>query len=223
MRRLTYTILVLICCVRVLAQENTIAVEFTTLSWERTDDTIFFQSSGSSPESITLNTRMRSGPYRYIGQNPIVFFTESENADGESIHVPVATVTIPLGMQHALLFFVRPNDKSRMTVYVMDDSPKAFPPGSVRFFNMTDRDLGVLFNDEKIPMHPRDVKTIAVSGEPMRANLAILAIRDEALRDIYHAQWGHSNRSRYLVFIKDSEMRLDGVEIKTIPEHFPVE
>lgn len=205
------------------ANEESISINFTTLSWDRTSEKVFFQSANQQPTEITLNPRARSQSYQYVGPNPIRFFTLQQGADGKIIQAPVGSVSITPEQRDVLLLFVPKPNQSTMRIIAMDDSQSSFPPGSVRFFNMTQRNLGVIFDGEKIPMRPLDIKTSAPKEESKRVNLAILAIRDEQLRDIYHAQWGQDSRSRFLVFIKDSEMRIGGVETKSIPQHFPKE
>ncbi len=216
--------LVIIFCFSALtgfSQEANISIQFTTLSWERMrGEKLFFQSYGQEPTEITLSPRRRSEAYRYVGPSPLVFFKKVTNAEGEIVQMPVTSVAISPEKNDQLFLFVRSSDGAQTKIYPMDDSESNFPPGSVRFFNMTSRNLGVIYDGEKIPLHPYEMRTASSKNEFKRVNLAILAIRDEELRDIYNAQWGQSSHSRYLIFIKDSEMRIDGVETKSIAQHF---
>lgn len=218
LRRFGFTLLAFSSAL--IAQER-IQVQFTTLAWEPVEQELHFQSPESAPESIEINTRFRSEPYFYTGPNPIVFYTESSGPDGTAIRNPVATAKIPQDIKSAMLLFVPVAGQDGVSIYVMDDSMDAFPWGSVRFFNLTQRDLGIIFNDEKIPIRPLEMKTSKAQNEHKSVHLSILAIQDKELRDLYNSQWPQDEGTRHLVFIKDAPQRYQGIMTKSVTDFRP--
>ncbi len=215
-------ILGLLLCIPLLhslrASDETIRVTFTTLGWDRTNETLYYQSQGQPYQPIVLNPRSRSQAYSYTGPNPLTFFIARKGSQGETQYLPIVSASLPAESGEYLLLFVPSPEKRQFEVFALDDSLASFPWGSVRFFNMTSRNLGLLFDGEKIPLRPLEARTSSSKTDRKRVHLAILAIRDEKLRDIYNAQWGQDSRSRNLVFIKDTTRRVDGVETRTISE-----
>lgn len=205
------------------AEDQTYSVCFTTLAWDRIDEPLYFQTLDGSLSKILMGTRARSPVYQYVGPSPLVFYTKTTGEQDEAQRTPVASYGISQSADELLLIFVQSPDGERLSVYGLDDSKESFPWGSVRFFNMTNSTLGVIYDDEKLRLDPKSFKTSKPKADRKRVSMAILTIRDDQLRDIYNAQWGQDSLSRNLIFIRPTNKRRNGVETKTIPEFAPIE
>ncbi len=97
---------------------------------------------GSIKVDVPGGTRSKVMGYR--GEKTMVFFKKSEQVDGEPM-VPLAKVTLKEGVRNPLLIFIqtRSREKGRLAyqIKVIDDHPKNFPNGSMKFINLTQRTL----------------------------------------------------------------------------------
>lgn len=179
-----------------------------------------FQSSDGEAQAIEVPQSFRSSEYHYTGSPEIVFFQNTTGANDSQVREPVCSITTNSSVKDWLFLFVRDETTGDIRVLGMDDSVASFPFGGCRYFNLTNRTLGIIYGNEKFKLDPKSFETISPGIAPNKnVQLQILAIRNEQLQDIFNSQWQQQSNARYLIFIIESERRRDRVEVKSIAEY----
>lgn len=209
-----------VLCVQGQEDEALISTKFRTLGWNyRANDLLYAPVTGEDA-SIQLPQSFRSPEYSYTGGTTLTFYRMHKLPDGSVVRDAVCSVEVNQEVQKWLFLFVANPESGEVRVFGMDDSLEGFPYGSSRYFNLTDRTLGVVFGHRKFKLEPRGSDTVSPDIDAdANVQLQILAIRNHELQDIYNTQWPQDLRVRYLIFIKESERRRGRVDIKSIAEY----
>jgi hypothetical protein len=207
-------------CAQGQEEEPLIQTHFRTLGWNYRANDLFYAPVSGEDASIEIPQSFRSPEYSYAGDSIITFYRISRLPDGSVVRDAVCSVEVNQQVNQWLFLFVSNPESGEVRVFAMDDSLEGFPYGSSRYFNLTDRTLGVVFGKRKFKLEPRgsDIVSPDIDADT-NVQLQILAIRNDELQDIYNAQWPQDLRVRYLIFIKESERRRGRVDIKAIPEY----
>ncbi|GHC01567.1 hypothetical protein [Cerasicoccus arenae] len=181
---------------------------------------LYFQSADGEDHQIKVPQSFRSEVYTYTGNPEIVFYKMRSAADGSQVREPVCRYMVNGSSKDWLFLFVRDGKSGTIRVFGMDDSLASFPFGSSRYFNLSNRTLGIIYGKNKFKMDPNSYETaLPEIGPNQNVQLQILAIRNEKLQDIFNSQWPQESSVRYLIFIIESETRRDRVEVKSIAEY----
>jgi len=197
-----------------------VSTTFRTLGWNYSATDLWYSSEAGQDAKIEMPQSFRSPEYAYVGDSMITFYRLRTLPDGGVVRDPVCYFEVNQQVKQWLFLFVANPDNGEVRVFGMDDSLSGFPYGSSRYFNLTDQTLGIVYGSQKFKLEPKTSETVSPEVDSdTNVQLQILAIRNDELQDIYNCQWPQDARVRYLIFIKESLLRRDRVEIKPIPEY----
>lgn len=198
--------LVLLFPALVHAQEGR-PVNCRFLSFGGTDDTASVLALSDKGAEVTCplpSNELSKKVVCFAKQNTIGFFSSSDKA-------PVATATIPAGLNTALLIFVqapkKPEDVAAATpswrVFVIEDSPKNFPDGGAFVANFYNKDIRFIIGEHKGMLHAAGSHGYAMPAVRDSFNMAPVVF--ELFQD---EKWRVANESalrflpgmRYLIF-----------------------
>ena len=152
------------------AEEAPVRVNFSVFSLKRLSDIhyLFGDHTGGAP--LTFYSSDRSPVYTYEGLNPIVFYRETPaptDLDPNAVkRKKVGEISLtPPGGDYLFIFFPNPNtEDENYRIYPIDDSTKALPYGSVRFFNTTSYQLEGKLGKNRISVGPGPSKAYSLNG-----------------------------------------------------------
>lgn len=192
---------------------ETVKAEIVTLSWQGNIKSLWFQGA-KDPEQLDIYESGFAMPFEYTGPSAISFYKDKGVFDlpPEKRPPPAAVAKLPgNGGSVMLLFTVVPDDSGKWEVRSFDNSLRSFPPGSYRFFNLTDSPIQIAIDKTVNP--PIASKSLAViappSGETIRDVMLQIAVGKNIA---YSSQWGHRDVRRATVFVASStrgERRLE--------------
>jgi hypothetical protein len=132
--------------------------------------------------------------------NKLVVTTSADRSSMSNKETLIGQATIPKGVRSAILLFLpgAPDDKARNSVLVIDDSKRAFPPGSFRISNLSP--LPVRLELEKKAFNFKPGETHVIEDPPVRENqhsgMTAHAFKDNQWRRIGSGLWPHPGSSR---------------------------
>lgn len=104
------------------------------------------------PIDLVIPLRQRSEVVRYEGRKRLIFYRKSEQEEGKPIR-PAAVVKLREGVRNPLLIFIKRASESGSSqtydVRVIDDDPRDFRDGSMKFFNLTNLELHLLTGQKR--------------------------------------------------------------------------
>lgn len=198
------------------------ALPFRFLAW---DNEIAARKIGLIDNS-KVSELQRLHPYQRTkalnvaaGGTPL-YLVANDRTDAEG---KPATIEIKLtaGISAPLVIILPdPNHPTGLRPFVIDDSPKAFTWGSIRFVNASGKEL--MFRcDKSIVTLPATWDPIQfIPGGTARKMEVKLAAKDDLNTILYSAVWEHDTDIRKLVLIvPDTKPQSNRVSLKTIPEN----
>lgn len=129
-----------------------INIEFTGIRFGPNIEGLkYFENPDLTVKEIYIPKSVDSERYSYNGPNPLVFFRESTDAEGNTIRTPVTSVTIPEGARKLILFFFSQKDARGEKIHIVpfEDSGDEFPAGMFRVWNISGFDVAVQIATEK--------------------------------------------------------------------------
>lgn len=151
-------------------EETPVRVNFSVFSLKRLSDIHYLLGDRTGGAPLTLYSSDRSPVYTYEGLNPIVFYRETPaptDQDPNAVkRTKVGEISLtPPGGDYLFIFFQDPNAKDEnYRIYPLDDSTKALPYGSVRFFNATSLQLVGKLDKTTISTGPGPSKAFPLTG-----------------------------------------------------------
>ncbi|WP_309383751.1 hypothetical protein [Cerasicoccus frondis] len=194
-----------------LAEDSSesIRVKFTSISWDKPIQEELFVLSGGEMMPLQIHTMQRSKLVDYRGNNPIIFYRKSSNPSADIQFVPVAQVRVNSSLVEPLFIFFKQADDYR--IFVVEDSFEAFPVGSYRFLNLTDKDMIAQLGSNKIALNPRTLDALKGPFErTLEYQVAFVVREEDGLAPIYYNRWMHVENYRYLILISESKSRDTG-------------
>ena len=138
-------VLLMIALAPLSAEEGHVSMQFRTFSVTKGIKGVQCLMAGG-PVSIQVPGQNRSAPVQYRGPREIVFYREENQVPGQEI-VPLAKASLREGLRNPLIVFIpRREGKTKGTPYlikVIDDDPRDFPNGMVKFMNLTNKQLKI--------------------------------------------------------------------------------
>ncbi len=205
--------------------EPAISLKFSCLEWGgRNTEGLRYSSQGEAVP-VRMYDSYRSDVYEYSGANPIVFFVESIDAEGEPVRRPVARARVAPGIGRALFLFVqRPEVNERGEEYeviVMDESLSSFPAGTYRVFNFSDHEIGGIIGKNKFTIGGKTFETISPKVDDM-VDVQIhfsQKINDQWVPKV-NTRWLYRENARNIVFVTDDQSsRVPRLRVKTVTEY----
>lgn len=135
MRALALLVLIPLAAAQERPEEPTVSARFRALAFSEPIDGGYTVSKGWTPLLITSDFLTSEQAYRGPADLTLLRRTLSGSTQ------PLATTRIADGAR--LILLLAPDDKGGQRIIQVDDAPGAFPYGTVRFFNLTGRELGL--------------------------------------------------------------------------------
>lgn len=206
--------------------ETGISLQFSCLEWSEIDTNGLYYQHQEESIQVSMDTAYRSELYDYSGPNPIVFFVDSNGANGQPERRPVARAQVPEGVERALFLFVeRPNpgeNGEAFEVIVMDESLSAFPMGTYRVFNFSDYEIGGIIGENRFIIPGKNFKTISPKvGDMVDVQIHFSQKVDDQWVPKVNTRWLYRENARNIVFVTDDpNSRVPRLRVKTVTEYF---
>ncbi|MEO5917889.1 MAG: hypothetical protein ABIS50_26890 [Luteolibacter sp.] len=150
-------------------------------------DEIFAQDPAAPPATASVKSAIKGGlnhefnVFQLMGRK-IVF---TKKADRESMTREgelVAEVTLPEGVKSAILLAIPPSKDSKALcrILVINDSKRAFPPGSYHVTNLSPLKVRMILEDKNYDFNPS--QTVLIEKPPFRPDHSI-GMRTFAFKD----------------------------------------
>ena len=152
------------------AEKTLLSVNFSVFSLERLSNIHYLFGDRTRGAPLTFYSSDRSPVYTYEGLNPIVFYRETPaptELDPKAVkRKKIGEISLtPPGGDYLFIFFSNPNtEDENYRIYPLDDSTKALPYGSVRFFNATSLQLEGKLGKNRISVGPGPSKAYPLNG-----------------------------------------------------------
>ena len=200
---------------------ETVRLRFSVLAWEPIKQDIYYANAEDN-EKLRIPSEYRSDLYRYEGPPQITFFRTRAGPDGETVRVPVARAEIDRSIRRPLFLFFPNREESdedtEFRILTIDDSPDAFPPGSYRFFNLTDHRIAGQIADERFVLDQGAAGVLVRPSAETNRNLALqLAVENPGgWERKVSTRWLYRDNARHIVFLARDGERL---AIRSIPQY----
>lgn len=170
---------------------------------------------------IRLSTSARSGAKRYIGTSPLILYKQEINEEGALTTTPVGAVQLDASSTNYLVFVTpKGTETDRYTLYAFPDSEADFPPGSFRFFNLTNDRLGLLLGDARVEIPSFQFQTVKPSG-PSEQNVPFRIVRWDGnswVRTL-SSEWYYRDQFRTIAFISEGNDYRRSLMIRPIVDY----
>ncbi|WOO39776.1 hypothetical protein [Rubellicoccus peritrichatus] len=200
------------------AQENTMSISFSTLSWRGKIDGIYYYDQGKRI-NVEANPYSSSSGYSYTGPSVLVFYKQGTNALGESIDVPVASVKGLKIMKSPLLVIIPDDDK--MEIIAFPDDVEDFKAGEYRFINLTSDPIAAKIGNTSLFLEPYKHETVLPDIPNEQSSLPLqVAVEEEDKGEwklAYSVGWGHEPDNRIRVFVYRNPT--GKIRVRRIEEH----
>jgi len=200
--------------------EPEISLRFGVMAWKPVEQGIRFAPPDKPSEALRLSSESRSPEYRYRGPNPLVFFRERTGPEGDTIRDPVASIRVPPDLSRALFLFFpvdAPQGAERYRILTIDDSRAAFPPGSYRFYNLTDHRIAGRIGDSQFVLPLQENRLVRPDHDNGRNIPLQLAVENpDGWQRKVSTAWLYRETARSLVFLARDGDRL---AIRSIPQY----
>ncbi|HUG10791.1 MAG TPA: hypothetical protein VMM36_07245 [Opitutaceae bacterium] len=129
--------------------------------------TINYATAPAQSAPVELKSHHRTGPYRYRGPNPIMFFRENPGADGRPVRETVGILRVATELKQALVFAI-PRAASAATgdelgFVAIDDSRGAFGPDTLVIYNALPVRVGAVLGVRRFVVEPGASPPISVN------------------------------------------------------------
>lgn len=189
--------------------EQNIQTTFSCVSWDKPIKGTVYVSSDGEMIPLRVHNMRRSKLIDYHGPNPIVFYQKGQGEEGREAYHPIAQVQLDANIKQALLFFVGKEDNYK--IMTLEDSFDAYPTGSYRFYNFTERDLLARLGDFTLQLPPKETAYLERPFPDSVEYPVAFVVRDsDGIRPLYTNMWTHIGRFRYLIFVSNSDSRDTG-------------
>lgn len=186
-------------------KSETVEITFRTLAWSEPITDVFFKGPKTVQLSIYSHSRSSSYFYRGKADLPLTFFRSKTTPDDKIIEEPVATIPADELKDHSLFLFIpSAENPSYYNVKVLDDRVETLPAGGYRFFNNTNRMLGLTVGEQKqlLAIGSDAIMIPKPSGTVQNATGIQIFIDDNgAARRVYANRWAYQREVRSLIFI----------------------
>lgn len=203
MRRLVFLSLLLV------AASPAAALEFRLLSWAGEISGLHY-ASGPASVPVVADENLLSPAYQFTGPGPLVLFRET-TADGKTVRVPVATLTPPEGLTHAVLL-LSATDASRtaFTGVWMDDSVETRPAQTITYRNFSSYTVAIRLGDREHTVAPQSFYTHRAGAATERMVLKAAARTPDGWEIIASTSQTVRPGRRTLVLLRDGRPQPNG-------------
>jgi len=185
-------------------QENLIRTSFTGIRFGPPLEGLHYLEDRETSAEVTIPESVDSAVYDYVGTNPLVFFRESTNEDGEVVRTPVTRVTLPERAKRVLLFFFvkRSSSGEEVRVIALDDSETEFPAGEFKIWNLSGHPVAAQIASERAVVKAGERVSLSPSLDDQEYYPALMFFRPDP-----NADWkrfvsnGWTNRGEQRVLI----------------------
>ena len=199
------------------AEKPKLSFAFKALAFSRVPglDEIF-HGEDEEKEGLRLPTRNFSPQAKYEGTNPVTFYGQKTNEEGELEYLPVAAVTVQKEWKNALLVFFPTSRQEaiatgrRFHVLAVDGELARFRGGGRHFVNVSDKDVSAAIGDQKLLIRAGASVTFAPrvqGGAITRVPVQIRYRQDDQWHLLSSTRWSLDSRQRTLIFIFKDPLR----------------
>ncbi len=200
---------------------NAASVKFLPLNEAVAARKLGFKDAKGVTKLKGLTPMKRSNPYKYdIGKKSLQLqLVDLDVQNPEFKPITVAITISPDIKSPLVLIMPDPKDAAALIGIAIEDSSSAFPWGSIRFLNTTDKPLMVRYEKEVRALPESFTPVNIVPGGAAR-NMGVQLFKEEEPKAIlYSAVWEHDPNVRKLVIITlGADVKMKAYDLKIIPE-----
>lgn len=185
------------------------ALEFRLLSWDG-EITDLHYAAGAEAVPVAAYENRLSPANPFTGTGPLVLFRETK-LDGKTVRIPVATLTPPPDLTHAIVL-LSATDPAR-TAYTgvwMDDSVENRPLQTVTYRNFSSYTVAIRLGDEDHIVAPRSFLTRHATAATQRMVLKAAAQTESGWEIIASTSQSMRPGRRTLVLLRDGRPQPNG-------------
>jgi hypothetical protein len=140
---------------------------------------IRYATTPTQSAAVELKSHQRSGPFRYRGPNPMIFFRESPGVDGRPVREPMGSLRLAREIKQALVFAIprtassaKVDTTDELSFVAIDESRGAFGPDTFVIYNALPMRVGAVLGARRFVIEPGasppiSVKEIGKGSVPM--------------------------------------------------------
>lgn len=136
----------------------------------------------------------------------IVFTTKVSRDSLKSSEDVIGEVTLPLGLDSAILLFLPGREENRAQIMAIDDSKRAFPASSFHATNLSPLPIKLTLEEKQFDFKPGQVHLIEdpPTGEAGQTAMRTFSFRNNAWGPVASSLWPHPGDARsVLIFYQN--------------------
>lgn len=192
--------------------------QFSCVSWDKLSITELFYRNGKTFIPLGVKAKNRSELYPLGKMQQLQVYVKAKEGEEEEYNL-VGKASIPANSGR-VLFFIKEVKNSKylpLSIYGIDDSLKAFPPGSFRFMNSTRVPLTVIFDKKKKDIPPRKTSVIKFNTSS-EGGLIPFYIRGPRGENLYENRLFGKPTGRDMIFIGAPTRKGGRLNILLLPQ-----
>ncbi|HEY9247723.1 MAG TPA: hypothetical protein VIO38_01250 [Rariglobus sp.] len=185
------------------------ALEFRLVSWDGDINDLNY-ATGGKVVPVAACESLLSPAYQWIGTGPLILFREVKQ-DGKTVRIPVATLTPPTELTHAILL-LSATDASHSTYAGrwINDSLDARPLQTITYLNLSQYLIGIRLGEEEYTVAPQSSRTQATDTSVQRLLLKAAAKTPSGWEIIASTSQTVRAGRRTLVLLRDGRPQVNG-------------
>lgn len=195
------------------AQEGGVSASFRVMAVDGAGDwpQLYYYSEPEGLKAVRFFSGTRSMQMRYHGTNPLVFYRMGVDAQGDSVALPVGSVTLPAAGGPYLLLFQRGQPSAQgavFTIHCIADDAAGFPAGSAAFLNLCATPLYGMFGDTPLLVaagHIAGPFPVPVLDAQEKTGGVLIGFASRGngseVKKLFHSRWYLGGETRTLVII----------------------
>lgn len=192
------------------------AMQFRTLAGDATPQGLHYEYN-KKDVAIDVQKDIRSLPYPYSGESPLVFYRIVNQPDGKVMHEPVVSVDLSSAGKFPLLIFFNDATKpGKLRLVTMKEDAVSYPGTTCRFANFSQTPLQIGFGVQKFILPPGNI----VDQKPTNSTvmLAVTAVSQNSSTPLLTHNMLCEPQERYLIVASPAASGTVPVELKRLSD-----
>ncbi|WP_309385884.1 hypothetical protein [Cerasicoccus frondis] len=186
-------------------EEETITLQFQTLSWQQSIQDLYYFDSGQ-PVKIFVPNGAPSSTQTYTGPPTLGFYTKHLGEDAQASYQLSSSVKLSKGLSKCLLLFLptqSPDSGPRYKILPLDDNANGFGANAMNFYNLTDARMAVRIGGSQFELKPGANKVLQLSeNDSKNVDVQMASNPDNTNWSlIYQSRWAAPGHRRAWVFV----------------------
>lgn len=184
---------------------------FKTVGSDCSPEGLYYQY-GSNQISVSIQTEIKSAPYKWDGTSPLVFFKIVTSNDGKQIRTNVASADLSHSGVSPLLVFAKSKNNNQFTIVPLPEDANSFPANSCRVVNLSTNPINSKFSGVAVSIAPMSMKDFHLTNEVVSADITVNYA--SGINHIYNSNIGLPAGKRLLFIAVPIEQNMSSQHIQ---------